>query len=128
MGCIRICTHHGGVCAWGCKSAPSQDPERDSGSATSPLARRETHSINHTFITDAKLKTHQYAVKDYISALKFVQVDKRVLALGLVNFDTERVEEIVASGLKVVSNQIQVILHRVTNRKYLLLTFQVLTH
>lgn len=50
----------------------------------------------------------QYDVKDYIPALKFLAQDSRIIELGLCNFDTERMEEIVSQGVKVVSNQVQV--------------------
>lgn len=37
-----------------------------------------------------------------------IATDARVDALGLCNFDTEHMEEIVQSGVRVVSNQVQV--------------------
>jgi len=49
----------------------------------------------------------QYADKQYLKAVHFIQDDPRVQSVGLVNFDTQRMEEILDSGVKIVSNQVQ---------------------
>lgn len=39
---------------------------------------------------------------------QLVEQDPRVLNIGLCNFDTQRMDEIIESGVAVVSNQVQV--------------------
>lgn len=41
---------------------------------------------------------------------QLVERDTRVLNVGLCNFDTQRMNEILDSGVKIVSNQVQVLL------------------
>lgn len=48
-----------------------------------------------------------YEDKQYIQALSYLQDDPRVRQLGLCNFDTERLEEIVLAGIKIHTNQVQ---------------------
>lgn len=48
-----------------------------------------------------------YEDKQYLKALQYLQEDSRVRQLGLCNFDTERLEEIVQAGIKVHTNQVQ---------------------
>ncbi|KAK4494374.1 hypothetical protein PRZ48_014672 [Zasmidium cellare] len=48
-----------------------------------------------------------YEDKQYIQALKYLQEDSRVRQLGLCNFDTERMEEIVQAGIEIHTNQVQ---------------------
>lgn len=48
-----------------------------------------------------------YKDKQYVKAAKMIADDPRVDNLGLCNFDTEHVEEIIESGVNVVSNQVQ---------------------
>lgn len=50
----------------------------------------------------------QYNDKQYISTLKMIESDPRVTVVGLCNFDTERLEEIVEGGVNVATNQVQV--------------------
>ena len=44
----------------------------------------------------------------YIDAARLIEQDPRVDSLGLCNFDTQHMEEIVDAGISVVSNQVQV--------------------
>jgi diketogulonate reductase-like aldo/keto reductase len=39
---------------------------------------------------------------------QLVKQDTRVLNVGLCNFDTQRMNEVVESGVQIVSNQVQV--------------------
>ncbi|KEF63599.1 uncharacterized protein A1O9_01577 [Exophiala aquamarina CBS 119918] len=48
-----------------------------------------------------------YEDKQYIQALRLLQSDNRVRLLGLCNFDTLRLKEVLASGVKIVTNQVQ---------------------
>ncbi|OSS52959.1 hypothetical protein B5807_02373 [Epicoccum nigrum] len=48
-----------------------------------------------------------YEDHQYIDALRFLQQDERVRQLGLCNFDTERLQEIVGEGIDIVTNQVQ---------------------
>jgi aryl-alcohol dehydrogenase-like predicted oxidoreductase len=48
-----------------------------------------------------------YDDHQYIDALRFLQRDERVRQLGLCNFDTERLQEIVGEGIDIVTNQVQ---------------------
>lgn len=48
-----------------------------------------------------------YNDHQYIEALRFLQQDERVRQLGLCNFDTERLQEILEEGLDIVTNQVQ---------------------
>jgi aryl-alcohol dehydrogenase-like predicted oxidoreductase len=48
-----------------------------------------------------------YDDHQYINALRFLQQDERVRQLGLCNFDTERLQEIVGEGIDIVTNQVQ---------------------
>lgn len=41
---------------------------------------------------------------------QLVERDPRVSNVGLCNFDTQRMNEILDSGVKIVSNQVQVLL------------------
>jgi diketogulonate reductase-like aldo/keto reductase len=42
-----------------------------------------------------------------VKAIRFLHDDPRVQSVGLVNFDTQRMEEVIGSGVKIVSNQVQ---------------------
>ena len=48
-----------------------------------------------------------YNDHQYIEALRFLQQDERVRQLGLCNFDTKRLQEILEEGLDIVTNQVQ---------------------
>ena len=50
----------------------------------------------------------QYTNAQYVKAAKLIEYDDRVQSLGLCNFDTTHLDEILESGVKVVSNQVQV--------------------
>lgn len=52
---------------------------------------------------------YQYNNPQYVRALQFLQTDERVTVLGLCNFDTKRMEEVIGAGVKVATNQVQVI-------------------
>ncbi|KAH8811295.1 NADP-dependent oxidoreductase domain-containing protein [Xylogone sp. PMI_703] len=43
----------------------------------------------------------------YIDALRFLQEDDRVKALGLCNFNTEHMKNVLDSGINIVTNQVQ---------------------
>ncbi|KAG9496422.1 hypothetical protein J7337_013010 [Fusarium musae] len=43
----------------------------------------------------------------YIDALQYLAEDKRVARIGLCNFDTEHLERVVESGVKIYTNQVQ---------------------
>ncbi|KAF5538695.1 hypothetical protein FPHYL_12472 [Fusarium phyllophilum] len=43
----------------------------------------------------------------YIDALQYLTEDKRVARIGLCNFDTEHLERVVESGVKIYTNQVQ---------------------
>ncbi|KAF4335807.1 hypothetical protein FBEOM_10333 [Fusarium beomiforme] len=43
----------------------------------------------------------------YIDALQYLASDKRVARIGLCNFDTEHLEKVVQSGVKIYTNQVQ---------------------
>ncbi|KAL2819718.1 NADP-dependent oxidoreductase domain-containing protein [Aspergillus granulosus] len=48
-----------------------------------------------------------YDDDQYIKALQYLQSDPRVKQLGLCNFDTEHMQKVIESGIKIVSNQVQ---------------------
>ncbi|KAF8850502.1 aldo/keto reductase-like protein [Acephala macrosclerotiorum] len=48
-----------------------------------------------------------YNDRQYVEATKLIEQDSRVDNLGLCNFDTEHMGEIIGSGVKVISNQVQ---------------------
>lgn len=48
-----------------------------------------------------------YDDHQYIEALRLLQRDERVCQLGLCNFDTERLQEVVNEGIDIVTNQVQ---------------------
>lgn len=48
-----------------------------------------------------------YHNPQYMQALRYLQEDQRVRMLGLCNFDTQRMVEIVQSGIQVRTNQVQ---------------------
>ena len=50
----------------------------------------------------------QYDDHQYIYALRLLEKDSRISSLGLCNFDTQRLEEILSAGINVVSDQVQV--------------------
>jgi len=50
----------------------------------------------------------KYEDKQYIRMTQLVEQDARVLNVGLCNFDTQRMNEILESGIHIVSNQVQV--------------------
>lgn len=59
--------------------------------------------------------TAKYNDHQYVEAAKLIEKDSRVDNLDLCNFDTEHLDEIIRSGVKVISNQVQVcikIFHR----------------
>jgi diketogulonate reductase-like aldo/keto reductase len=49
----------------------------------------------------------QYDDHQYIEACKLIEQHPQVQSVGLCNFDTPRMNEIVDNGIKVVSNQVQ---------------------
>lgn len=49
----------------------------------------------------------QYNDHQYVEACKLIEAHPGVQNLGLCNFDTPRMNEIVESGVTVVSNQVQ---------------------
>ncbi|KAK2797195.1 hypothetical protein FQN50_009294 [Emmonsiellopsis sp. PD_5] len=49
----------------------------------------------------------EYGNPQYIRALQLLEADERVTVLGLCNFDTKRMEEIIGLGISVVTNQVQ---------------------
>ncbi|KAI9729302.1 MAG: hypothetical protein M1834_006973 [Cirrosporium novae-zelandiae] len=44
---------------------------------------------------------------EHLDALKFLQGDERISALGVVNMETEKMEQVLDAGINVVSNQVQ---------------------
>ncbi|KAL4881818.1 NADP-dependent oxidoreductase domain-containing protein [Aspergillus karnatakaensis] len=48
-----------------------------------------------------------YEDDQYLKALEYLQQDERVKHLGLCNFDTEHMQRVVDSGIKIVTNQVQ---------------------
>lgn len=54
-------------------------------------------------LTDMK-----YENPDYLKALRFLTEDDRVETVGLCNFDTKHLLEVVQSGIRVSTNQVQV--------------------
>ncbi|KAL7929260.1 Aldo/keto reductase [Trichoderma chlorosporum] len=48
-----------------------------------------------------------YQNSDYLQALKFLTEDSRVESVGLCNFDTKHLLEVVHSGVRVYTNQVQ---------------------
>lgn len=48
-----------------------------------------------------------YNDHQYIEALRLLQEDERVRHLGLCNFDTTRLQEVIDNGIDVVTNQVQ---------------------
>ncbi|KAL2380633.1 hypothetical protein RJZ90_004470 [Blastomyces dermatitidis] len=50
---------------------------------------------------------HDYNDAQYIRALQLLQNDERVAVLGLCNFDTKRMEEVIGAGVKIATNQVQ---------------------
>jgi len=54
------------------------------------------------------LTFHQYDDPQYIDALRLLSEDKRIGTLGLCNFDTKHMDNILANGIKIYSNQVQV--------------------
>lgn len=62
----------------------------------------------HRF-ADRPLTIYQYLDPQYVEALKLLQVDDRVSNLGLCNFDTEHMEIVLREGIKIQTNQVQVL-------------------
>jgi len=60
------------------------------------------------FLSSIRADCGQYEDKQYIQALQLLQNDDRVKLLGLCNFDTQRMEEVLAAGINIVTNQVQV--------------------
>ncbi|PGH00028.1 hypothetical protein GX51_06027 [Blastomyces parvus] len=50
---------------------------------------------------------HDYNDTQYVRALQLLQNDERVTVLGLCNFDTKRMEEVLSAGVKIATNQVQ---------------------
>lgn len=69
---------------------------------------QDVSSDNRAKMVRKELKDQQYEDPQYIRMAQLVEQDPRVLNVGLCNFDTQRMEEIVESGVKIVSNQVQV--------------------
>lgn len=64
-------------------------------------------------LTDMK-----YQNPDYLKALRFLTEDDRVETVGLCNFDTKHLLEVVQSGIRVYTNQVQVRhSHRLNNER-----------
>lgn len=66
-------------------------------------------SVRINSVVDIPKLTHiKYENSDYLDALRFLSEDERVGAVGLCNFDTKHLLEVVNSGIKVYTNQVQV--------------------
>lgn len=50
---------------------------------------------------------HNYQDPQYLDALRYLQEDDRVQALGLCNFDTEHMSCILSAGIQIRTNQVQ---------------------
>ncbi|KAG0646482.1 hypothetical protein D0Z07_7490 [Hyphodiscus hymeniophilus] len=48
-----------------------------------------------------------YSNTQYVKAAKLIRADARVMNLGLCNFDTQHMDEIIENGVQVASNQVQ---------------------
>ncbi|KAE9968110.1 hypothetical protein BLS_006018 [Venturia inaequalis] len=72
----------------------------------SNVAERCTRmSANH--IDLLQFHWQSYSDPQYLTALKYLQEDPRVHMLGLCNFDTEHMQIVLDSGIKVHTNQVQ---------------------
>lgn len=79
---------------------------QERGSIAISLAIRTC--VSSFFGYDCVVISVQYDDHQYIDALRLLQKDSRISSLGLCNFDTQRLEEILSAGINVVSNQVQV--------------------
>ncbi|KAK8111036.1 uncharacterized protein PG998_007493 [Apiospora kogelbergensis] len=68
-----------------------------------PLSSPETFTLNNL------LQFHWQFYNDpqYLDALRYLADDERVGALGLCNFDTEHMENVIQNGVTICSNQVQ---------------------
>lgn len=48
-----------------------------------------------------------YANPQYLEALQYIQEDPRVRLIGLCNFDTHHMEQVILAGIKIHTNQVQ---------------------
>lgn len=60
-------------------------------------------NIELNLADEIKYNDHQY-----VQAASWILEDSRVQSLGLCNFDTQRMTEIIQEGVNIVSNQVQV--------------------
>ncbi|CAG8959583.1 hypothetical protein HYFRA_00001485 [Hymenoscyphus fraxineus] len=67
----------------------------------------ERTALNATSIELLQFHWQDYGDKQYIEASRLLEQDPRISSLGLCNFDTSHMNEIVDHGIKVVSNQVQ---------------------
>ncbi|KAI1615618.1 NADP-dependent oxidoreductase domain-containing protein [Exophiala viscosa] len=65
------------------------------------------HRMSSTTIDLLQLHWQFYDDPQYIEALRLLQNDERVRLLGLCNFDTARMQEILEAGIDIVTNQVQ---------------------
>jgi diketogulonate reductase-like aldo/keto reductase len=65
-------------------------------------------AINATTVELLQFHWQDYNDHQYVEAAKLIQTNPGVRNLGLCNFDTVHMEEILDNGVKVVSNQVQV--------------------
>ncbi|KAH8592349.1 aldo/keto reductase-like protein [Bisporella sp. PMI_857] len=64
-------------------------------------------NINASTVELLQLHWQFYDDLQYVKMAQLVKQDTRVLNVGLCNFDTQRMNEVVESGVQIVSNQVQ---------------------
>ena len=50
----------------------------------------------------------KYQDPDYLNALRFLTEDTRIETVGLCNFDTKHLIDVIEAGIKIYTNQVQV--------------------
>ncbi|KAL4749404.1 hypothetical protein BDW72DRAFT_214079 [Aspergillus terricola var. indicus] len=82
-------------------------PMTVSGEAVRANVSERCRRLNTDRIDLLQFHWQFYEDNQYITALQHLQQDPRVQLLGLCNFDTEHMQRVVESGVKIVSNQVQ---------------------
>ncbi|CBF78238.1 hypothetical protein AN8658.2 [Aspergillus nidulans FGSC A4] len=81
---------------------------RSSSAYADSIFAATKYCVFHPITLSEEAMRASYEDDQYIMALQYLQQDPRAQLLGLCNFDTKHMRRVIESGVKIVSNQVQV--------------------
>ncbi|KAI5283728.1 hypothetical protein KEM54_001904 [Ascosphaera aggregata] len=87
-------------CVFDCNIAVTEEAVRDAVSLRLNSMKSDTVDL-------LQFHWQDYQTQGYVEALKLLAGDERVTVLGLCNFDTKRMLEVIEAGVPIATNQVQ---------------------